>query len=496
MRRLPACLAALAVTAAVAFPVMASPLDEPVEYAPPLILAPDAAPKVPFVPERGDLPVETPVSDLEVVPISAPVKPGADLEIMPISAPGDPEKALVVVEGPVVWEDLEGGFYAVGGWRLVGDQTLFERYLGHSVVVTGVPDDGPSIFMVRALRVTEIRPADEIPGGAYIDPIVVWREVSADRAVPETISVNGNPVTFDVPPQMIDGVLMMPVRAIAEAMGATVEWNGEVRSVQVRTENAWVQFVIGREFAERSEDGVYYFAPNEIALIRAPVIVDDRTLIPADALTTVFGLVDSAADQAHMNLTALTPEPAADWGVVEGTIEQIQVDAETTRILVTGEAMANGEPARTWITLTEDAAIQREDDGALLPVAAQDLSPGLRVRAALAGPMLMSYPAKGLASELIILDDEIDWGTGEGVITQVTDAGSFRVLVNGDRGEEDLTWWILSDETLILVEESGALRTGTTADLTVGSRAHAVYSGPMLLSFPGRVGVSTVTVFR
>lgn len=45
--------------------------------------------------------------------------------------------------------------------------------------------------------------------------------------------VNGKEVVSDVPPQIIDGRTLVPARALAEALGATVTWDAEKRAVVV-----------------------------------------------------------------------------------------------------------------------------------------------------------------------------------------------------------------------------------------------------------------------
>jgi hypothetical protein len=45
--------------------------------------------------------------------------------------------------------------------------------------------------------------------------------------------VNGQKINPDVPPQIIDGRVMVPARFVAEPLGATVEWDGENNTVIV-----------------------------------------------------------------------------------------------------------------------------------------------------------------------------------------------------------------------------------------------------------------------
>lgn len=55
-------------------------------------------------------------------------------------------------------------------------------------------------------------------------------------SVPYKIFVNGKELQSDVPPQMIDGRTMVPVRFIAEALGARVEWDAKNNAVNITTQ--------------------------------------------------------------------------------------------------------------------------------------------------------------------------------------------------------------------------------------------------------------------
>lgn len=46
---------------------------------------------------------------------------------------------------------------------------------------------------------------------------------------------NGDPITLDVPPQIIEGRTMIPLRFIGEALGAKVSWDGIGRLVSIDT---------------------------------------------------------------------------------------------------------------------------------------------------------------------------------------------------------------------------------------------------------------------
>ena len=50
-----------------------------------------------------------------------------------------------------------------------------------------------------------------------------------------SIFVNGNKIETDVPPQIIEGRTMVPIRFVAEAFGAEVKWDEDNRDVIIQT---------------------------------------------------------------------------------------------------------------------------------------------------------------------------------------------------------------------------------------------------------------------
>ena len=59
------------------------------------------------------------------------------------------------------------------------------------------------------------------------------------------ITVNGNNLSFDQPPIIIDGRTLVPFRAIFEALGATVEWVSAEQKVIVKKDGVTISLVIG-----------------------------------------------------------------------------------------------------------------------------------------------------------------------------------------------------------------------------------------------------------
>ncbi len=59
-------------------------------------------------------------------------------------------------------------------------------------------------------------------------------------------TVNGSPVKLDVPAQLISGTTMVPLRFVAEALGAEVEWNAAAQRVAIQSAEEMPQTAIGR----------------------------------------------------------------------------------------------------------------------------------------------------------------------------------------------------------------------------------------------------------
>ena len=56
-----------------------------------------------------------------------------------------------------------------------------------------------------------------------------------------SVNIDGNPILFDVPPQLIDSRTMVPLRAIFEALGAVVSWDNSSQTITATKENIIVK---------------------------------------------------------------------------------------------------------------------------------------------------------------------------------------------------------------------------------------------------------------
>ena len=95
------------------------------------------------------------------------------------------------------------------------------------------------------------------------------------------IVTNGAAKALDVPAQIIDSRTMVPLRAIFEALGASVEWDDATKTVTSVKGETTVKLTIGQ--ASINVNG------EDKALDVPAQIVDSRTLVPVRAIAESFG---------------------------------------------------------------------------------------------------------------------------------------------------------------------------------------------------------------
>ncbi len=95
------------------------------------------------------------------------------------------------------------------------------------------------------------------------------------------VTVGGEKVLFDVLPTITEGRTLVPLRAIFEALGAEVFWDGDTQTVTATKGAQEVVLTIGSN---------QMLAGGEIKTLDVPArIVDGRTLVPARAIAEAFG---------------------------------------------------------------------------------------------------------------------------------------------------------------------------------------------------------------
>lgn len=97
------------------------------------------------------------------------------------------------------------------------------------------------------------------------------------------VFMNGEEMSFDTSPVIQNDTTLVPVRAIFEALGMTVEWNDETQEITAVKDDLTIKLKIGSTTASKNGETV--------TLTTAPVITSDsRTLVPVRFISESCGL--------------------------------------------------------------------------------------------------------------------------------------------------------------------------------------------------------------
>lgn len=115
----------------------------------------------------------------------------------------------------------------------------------------------------------------------HFDYVYRWNS-SPDTASDEIkVILNGKPLDTDVPPIIISGRTMLPLRSILEALGATIDWNSSTRTVTATKDGTTVILVIDSNTASVNGKASTLDVPAQI--------LSGRTIVPVRFLSETFG---------------------------------------------------------------------------------------------------------------------------------------------------------------------------------------------------------------
>ena len=118
------------------------------------------------------------------------------------------------------------------------------------------------------------------------------------------MSVNGAERNIDnegTAPVIINDRTLLPVRTVVEAMGGTVEWNADTQTVTLTRNSDTINLIIGSKTA--------YLNDNSEVIDTAPIILNDRTMLPIRFIAENFGFT---VDWDNENQTVTIKEKKAD----------------------------------------------------------------------------------------------------------------------------------------------------------------------------------------
>ena len=197
--------------------------------------------------------------------------------------------------------------------------------------------------------------------------------VSADEI---TVELDGNPIEFDVKPEIIDGRTMVPLRKIFEEIGALVKWDNDTQTVSARKNKKTITLSIDSadlqiDKGDTDEEGNPIY---ETVTLEVPAqIVSSRTLVPARAISESFGLnVDWDEDNQKVIISS-NDEEDDSWKENIGSInldsmtcdgEGIEITDNQIKITQGGDFTVSGTLADGNITISTKEKVKLRLNGA------------------------------------------------------------------------------------------------------------------------------------
>jgi len=158
------------------------------------------------------------------------------------------------------------------------------------IYVTGLVDGAIVAIIVRDSGANELPSTRPITLPAPAPEIILPTEGI-------NVLLDGTALTFDVPPQVIGGRTLVPLRAIFEALGAEVNWNEANQTVTATKDTTTVVLTIGSTSPTVNGQTVTIDVPASV--------IGGRTLVPLRFVAESLGVtVDWNANTSTVTITS------------------------------------------------------------------------------------------------------------------------------------------------------------------------------------------------
>ena len=134
-----------------------------------------------------------------------------------------------------------------------------------------------------------------------------------------TVTYDGENISFDVQPEIVDDRVMVPMRTIFETFGAKVKWDSDTQTITAKKKSKTIQMTIGSSDMTKNDE-TYSFDVS-------PIIENGRTLVPIRAISDMLGL-DVEWNEKNNTVTITTPQDDEDesWKNNTGTVDLDNVE--------------------------------------------------------------------------------------------------------------------------------------------------------------------------
>lgn len=162
-----------------------------------------------------------------------------------------------------------------------------------------------------------------------------------------TVTYDGENISFDVQPEIVDDRVMVPMRTIFETFGAKVKWDSDTQTITAKKKSKTIQMTIGSSDMIKNNE-TYSFDVS-------PIIEDGRTLVPIRAISDMLGL-DVEWNEKNNTVTITTPQDDEDesWKNNTGTVDLDNVEVTGDGISVSDNIITISKGGDFEVTGTLD----------------------------------------------------------------------------------------------------------------------------------------------
>ena len=162
-----------------------------------------------------------------------------------------------------------------------------------------------------------------------------------------TVTYDGENISFDVQPEIVDDRVMVPMRTIFETFGAKVKWDSDTQTITAKKKSKTIQMTIGSSDMTKNDE-TYSFDVS-------PIIEDGRTLVPIRAISDMLEL-DVEWNEKNNTVTITTPQDDEDesWKNNTGTVDLDNVEVTGDGISVSDNIITISKGGDFEVTGTLD----------------------------------------------------------------------------------------------------------------------------------------------
>lgn len=181
----------------------------------------------------------------------------------------------------------------------------------------------------------------------------------ASASNPIRLCVNGQEVHSSVPPQIINGRTVVPIRFVAEALGADVAWDGATKTATITKGELQLKLKVGGKALKNN---------LPVALDVPPQIVGGRLMVPLRFVAETLNCrvkwdeasrtVDIVVEEERIELEKLKRELELSISDVEQKIQKVKSEYQYQRNLVESAYNASIENLKRQETAAVNAAVK------------------------------------------------------------------------------------------------------------------------------------------